>query len=137
MSRKLEIRTRMAEVQKEFSALSAEIKEIESLEKRTVNKEKYQEYKFKVGTFGHTLEDAEKISEITDDDRETAHVGLSGLVYTDFEGKSQTFRYVMMKSKEEYVRTANVLHKLAAVQCLSDDKVKDKEKYIKILLGET
>jgi hypothetical protein len=32
---------------------------------------------------------------------------------------------------------ANVLQKLEAVAHLSDDKVKDKEKWIKILLGET
>ncbi|CAM6003856.1 unnamed protein product [Sphagnum balticum] len=136
MSRRLEIRTRMAEVQKEFSALSAEIKEIEASEKRTANKAKYQDYKFLVGTYGYTLEPEDKIREVTDEDRETAHVGLSGLVYTDFEGKSQTFRYVMMKRKEDYARVATVLQKLEAVAHLSDDKVKDKEKWIKILLGE-
>jgi len=137
MSRKLEIRTRMAEVQKEFSALSAEIKEIESAEKRAANKAKYQDYKFLVGTYGYTLEAEDKIREVTDEDRETAHVGLSGLAYTDFEGKSQTFRFVMLKQKEDYARTATVLQKLEAVAHLSDEKVKDKEKYIKILLGET
>jgi hypothetical protein len=127
----------MNEIQKEFSSLSAEVKEMDNREKKAINKEKYKDYLYKVGTYGHTLEDAEKISEITDEDRETAHVGLSGLVYTDYEGKSQTFRFVMMKSKEEYARVTNVLLKLSAVQHLSDDNVKDKEKYIKILLGET
>jgi len=137
MSRKLEIRSRMAEVQREFSALSAEVKEIEAAEKRAINKDKYQDYKFLVGTYGYTLEAEDKIREVTDVDRETAHVGLSGLVYADFEGKSQTFRYVMMKTKEEYARVATVLQKLEAVAHLSDDKVKDKEKWIKVLLGET
>lgn len=137
MSRKVEIRTRISELQKEFSSLSAEIKEIEANEKKAINKEKYKDFLFKVGTFGHTLEDAEKISDVTDEDRETAHVGMSGLVYTDFEGKSQTFRYVMLKTKEEYVRTQKVLTKLAAVQRLSDPECKDKESHIKILLGET
>jgi hypothetical protein len=89
-----------------------------------------------IGTYGYTLEEEEKITEVTDDDRETAHIGLSGLVYADYEGKSQSFRYVMMKEKSDYARTASVLTKLYAVAQLSDDKVKDKEKYIKILLGE-
>jgi len=137
MSRKLEIRTRMAELQKEFSALGAEIKEIEAAEKKALNSEKYKEYLYLVGTYGYTLEPEDKIKDATDDDRATAHVGLSGLVYTDFEGKSQSFRYVLLKRKEDYARTANVLSKLEAVAFLSDEKVKDKEKYIKILLGET
>ena len=137
MSRKLEIRTRMAEVQKEFSTLTSELKDIEHTEKSAVNKEKYKEYKYMVGTYGYTLEEEAKVRDVTDEDRETAHVGLSGLVYADFEGKSQSFRYVMMKSKEEYARTANVLAKLDAVAHLSDEKVKDKEKWIKVLLGET
>ena len=126
----------MAEVQKEFSALNAELKDMESSEKKALNKEKYKEYKYMVGTYGYTLDPEDKVTEVTDEDRESAHIGLSGLVYADFEGKSQTFRYVMMKQKEDYARTANVLSKLDAVAHLSDDKVKDKEKYIKILLGE-
>lgn len=137
MSRKLEIRTKMAEVQKEFAALNVELKELESSEKRAANLEKYKDYKYLIGTYGYELDSEEKIAEATDSDRETAHVGASGLVYADFEGKSQTFRFVMMKSKEDYKRVANVLTKLEAVAYLSDDKVKDKEKYIKILLGET
>ena len=136
MRNKLEIRTRMQEVQREFSELNAELKELESSEKRAANKLKYQDYKYIVGTYGHALEEEDKIKEATDEDRETAHVGLSGLVYAAFEGQSQSFRYVMLKAKEDYARTNTVLIKLEAVAMLSDDKVKDKEKWIKILLGE-
>ena len=137
MSRKLEIRTRHAELQKEFSTLNAELKDIEFSEKIAANKAKYQDYKYMVGTYGYTLEEEDKIKEITDEDRETAHIGLSGLVYADFEGKSQSFRYVLLKEKADYARTALVLTKLEAVAHLSDDKVRDKEKWIKVLLGET
>ena len=136
MSSKLDIRTRMAEIQKEFSALSAEIKEIEAAEKHALNKEKYKDYKYMIGTYGSTLEDAEKIQEVTDEDRETAHVGLSGLVYAEYEGKSQSFRYVMMEQKEDYHRVARVLEIIDAVSHLADDKERDKKKYIKIIMGE-
>ena len=136
MSRKLEIRTRMAEVQREFAALGAEMKELDSVDKKAASRDRYKEYLFKIGTYGHTLEDAEKIQDLTDADREEAHVGLSGLAYTGFEGKSQHFAYVMMKTKEEYSRVQNILIKLEAVEFLKDEKVKDKEKYLKILLGE-
>ena len=137
MSRKLEIRTRMAEVQKEFSALDAELKEIARAEKREVNKEKFKEYLYKVGTYGYTLETEDKIAEINDDDRETAHVGPSGLAYTDFEGRSQTFRFVMLKSKEEYSRVGRILTLLEAASALANENTKDKEKHLKVLLGET
>jgi len=136
MSRRLEIRTRMAEVQKEFSTLNAELKDLEDVEKRAANKEKYKDYKYMIGTYGSTLEDAEKIQEVTDEDRETAHVGLSGLVYAEYEGKSQSFRYVMMENKEDYPRVARVLEIIDAVSHLADDKERDKKKYIKIIMGE-
>ena len=137
MSRKLEIRTRMAEVQKEFSALSAEMKEIELAEKRTANSEKFKDYLYMVGTYGHTLDPEEKIREVSDEDRQTAHMGLSGLAYTGFEGRSQTFGYVMLKSKEEYSRVKRILILLEASAALADENTKDKEKHLKVLLGET
>jgi len=127
----------MAEVQKEFSALSAEIKEIEAGEKRDANRAKFQEYLFKVGTYGHALEEEEKIKDLTDEDREGGHVGMSGLAYTGFEGRSQSFGYVMLRTKEEYNRTKTILIKLEAAAALADEKTKDKEKHLKILLGET
>jgi flavodoxin len=137
MSRKLEIRTRMAEVQKEFSALTAEMKELDVSDKRVANLEKFKDYLYKVGTFGHTLEVAEKIKDVTNEDRETAHVGMSGLAYTGYKSHSQEFDYILLRTKEEYARTQNILTKLEAAQHVADDKVKDKEKWLKILLGET
>jgi len=136
MSRKLEIRTRMAEVQKEFSALNGELKEIESTEKRAANKGKYQDYKFKVGTYGYAIEGEEKIQEATDEDREAAGAGKSGLVYTGFVSSSD-FGYVLLREKTDYARTARVLEIIDAVHHLADDKERDKEKYIKIVLGES
>jgi hypothetical protein len=135
MSRKLEIRTRMAEVQKEFSALNGELKELENAEKMTINRDKYQDYKFKVGTYGYTVEGEEKIQDATDEDREVAGAGKSGLVYTGFDGRSD-FGYVLLKEKSDYARTVRVLQIIDAVHHLADDKERDKEKYIKIVLGE-
>ena len=136
MRTKLEIRSEMAEVQKRFSALSVEIKELEEVEKKKANLFKFKDYHFKIGTYGHTLEDAEKIQELTDTDREDGHAGMSGLAYTGYEGKSQHFGYVMLKTKEEYPRVAMILKKLDAATALTDPNTKDKEKHLKILLGE-
>jgi hypothetical protein len=128
----------MAELQKEFSTLNAEMKDMEAVEKKESNRLKFQEYAFKIGAFGHTIEDAEKIVEISDLDREDGHVGKSGLAWTGFEGRSQTFGYVMLKSKEEYARTKRILGILEAVNALGDEKTPpaDKEKHIKTILGE-
>jgi hypothetical protein len=126
----------MAEVQKEFSALSAEMKEIEATEKREANKAKFAEYLFKVGTYGHALDEEEKITDLTDEDREGGHMGMSGLAYTGFEGRSQSFGYVMLKTKEEYKRVKKILTLLDAAQALATEGTKDKEKHLKVLLGE-
>lgn len=136
MSRKVDIRTRMSEVQKEFSALTAELKEMELLEKKVTSREKYKDYLYKIGTYGHTLMDPEKIQDVLEEDRETAHLGMSGLVYTGFEAHSQHFDYVMLKSKEEYPRVKKILTLLEAAAALADEKTKDKEKHLKVLLGE-
>jgi hypothetical protein len=137
MSRKVEIRTRMAELQKEFSSLNAEMKTLDGEEKRAQNVAKFVDYKFKVGTYGYKLFDAEKIAEVSDDDRATAHSGASGLAYCGYDNNSQTFNDVMLKSQEDYARTQKILTLLEAAAALGDEKTKDKEKHIKVLLGET
>jgi len=136
MSRKIEIRQLMAEAQRQFSALSAEVKEIEAQEKADQNLEKFKEYKFKIGTFGYELQEEDKIKDLTDDDRRNGHVGASGLAYTGFHAQSEHFDYVMLRAKEDYARTQTILTKMHAAQQVADPKVKEKEKYIKILLGE-
>lgn len=135
MSRKLDIRARMQELQKEFSELSAEMKEIESIEKRAVNAHKYKDYLFKVGTYGSKLEAEEKIVEASEEDRETAQTGKSGLVYTGFSHASD-YGYVLLKAKEEYKRAARVTAIVEAVNNLASDNIKDKEPHIKVILGE-
>jgi hypothetical protein len=125
----------MAEIQKEFSSLNAEMKEIDSIEKRAICGERYKEYLFKIGTYGYGVEPEEKIEDATEDDRETAGCGASGLVYTQFSNNSD-FGFLLLKSKEDYPRVKKVLILLDAVNHLKDEKEKDKDKYIKILLGE-
>src|ERR1700677_1957792 len=105
MSRKLEIRTRMAELQKEFSALNDEMKSMEHEDKAVRAREKYKDYKFKVGTYGYKVEPEEKVQEATDEDRENAGTGKSGLVYTGFESD---YGFIMMKERSEYSRVTRV-----------------------------
>ena len=137
MSRKLEIRTRMAELQKEFSSLNAEIKEIDEAATKAATKEKYKDYLYKVGTYGYVLFAEEKIEDITDEDRETAQPGLaSGLIYTGVNSHDG-FGYVLLKDKAEYGRVVRMFTLLDAAKHVLDEKVKDKEKYLKVLLGET
>jgi hypothetical protein len=136
MSRKVEIRTRMAELQKEFSSLNAEIKTLDEADKRSASKDRFKDYKYKVGTSGYTIETEDKVTDVTDEDREVAIIGMSGLVYTD-TSSSSNYGFVLLKERSDYERAKNVLVKLEAVLFLKDEKVKDKEKYIKILLGET
>jgi len=137
MKTKLEIRTRMAELQKEFVSLNAEMKEIEEGEKRAASREKYQAYLYKVGTYGYVLDPEEKILDATDKDREEVELGLSGLAYTGFENKARTFGYVMLKDKTDHARVKKIFEMLDAVEHLKDEKVKDKEKHLKVLLGES
>jgi hypothetical protein len=125
----------MAEVQKEFSALNTELKEIEGTEKKSLGRDKYKDYKFKVGTYGYIIEGEEKIQDATDVDREDAGTGKSGLVYTGFDGKSD-YGYVMLKDKVDYTRAARLLKIIDAVYHLADEKERDKEKYFKVVLGE-
>jgi hypothetical protein len=135
MSRKLEIRTRMAELQKEFSGLNDELKDMEREEKAVAAREKYKDYAFKVGTYGYKVEPAEKIEDANDEDREGAGAGRSGLVYTGFEGNRE-FGYIMMKDKADYSRIVRICQIIDAVEHLADEKVKDKEPHIKVILGE-
>jgi hypothetical protein len=135
MSRKLEIRTRMAELQKEFSSLNEEMEGIKKEEKAIATREKYKDYLFKVGVHSYKVEPEEGIQEATDSDREVANMGKSGMVYTGFGGHSD-FGYVMMKDRSEYSRVVRVMAIIDAVEHLASDAVKDKEPYIKIILGE-
>jgi len=135
-NRKVEIRTRMAELQKEFSALNAEKKEIDVAEENAAAREKYKDYLFKIGTYGYKLLEEDKIEDITDADRETAQPGVaSGLVYTGVS-HNDGFGYVLLKDKAEYARVGRMFKLLDAASNVLDEKVKDKEKHLKILLGE-
>jgi hypothetical protein len=75
------------------------------------------------------------VVEATDEDREDANTGKTGLVYTGFDAHSD-FGYIMLKERSHYSRTARVCVIIEAVEMLGNDKVKDKERYIKVVLGE-
>jgi hypothetical protein len=136
MSEKLEIRSRMQVLQKEWAGLNEQLKVIQKQEELDATLERYKDYKYKVGTYGYKVSGEEKIEEATDGDREVAGRGKSGLVYTGFD-KHSDFGWILMKDKSEYARIARVCQIIDAVEHLADDKVQDKEPYIKIVLGET
>jgi hypothetical protein len=126
----------MAELQREFSTLNAEMKELDREAERAAAREKYKDYLFKVGTYGYKLEDEDKIVDLTDEDRETAQPGVgSGLVYTGVD--EDNFGYVLLRDKSEYSRVVKMFKLLDAASHVLNDKVKDKAPYLKILLGET
>lgn len=132
-NRKLEIRKRMAELQAEFSKLNVEVKDLDEVDRRAASHEKYKEYKFKVGMYGSRLYDEEQIQEVSDRDREEAVVGKSGITYTNSETKDG-YCCLMMKEKTEYVRLKTLLERLNAAALINEGK--DKERNIKIILGE-
>ena len=135
-NRKLEIRTRMAELQREFSSLNDEIKEMETEDKATRAREKFKDYKFKVGTYGYVVDPEDKVLEADDSDRENAATGKSGLIYSGFS-HSSNYGYILLKERSDYARAVRITQIIDAVEHIGDEKVKDKEPYIKIVLGVT
>lgn len=135
-SRKLEINTRMQELQKEFSELNAEKKEIEDIEKRARLGERNKEFNFKIGIHGYELETEDKISDANDEDREEASTGSTGITYTP-PVKNSNYYYILMKSKEEYSRLNLLFKRLNAAKGILDKDEQDKEKHVKALLGES
>lgn len=133
---KLELKTRMQQLQREWAELNGELKAIQKDEELAATLEYYKDYKFKVGTHGYKIDGEDKIQEATDDDRRISGRGKSGLVYSGFDSHSD-FGWIMLKEKSDYPRTARVAQIIDAVEKLADDKIKDKEPYIKIVLGET
>jgi hypothetical protein len=131
---KLELRTKMQHHQREWAGLNEQLKVIQKQEELDATLERYKDYKYKIGTYGYKVTAEEKIEEATDGDREVAGRGKSGLVYTGFDGRE--FGWILMKEKSDYARVARVCQIIDAVEHLADDKIQDKEPYIKIVLGE-
>jgi hypothetical protein len=136
LERKKEIQKRMAELQQEFATLNNEKKTIEIEEQAVAARAKYADYKFKVGLYGYKLYEESEIKEVSDSDREDAKIGSSGLAYSGADSKDG-FCYILLKNREDHSRVKRVLVLLEAAHQLANEKERDKEKYIKILLGET
>lgn len=132
-TRKLEIRKRMAELHQEFHALNVEVKDLDEVDRRLASHETYKDYKFKVGMYGSRLYAEDQIQEVSDRDREEAQVGKSGIAYTNTETKDG-YCCLMMKEKSDYSRFKLLLERLNAAAGINEGK--DKEKNIKVLLGE-
>jgi len=130
-----EIRKLMADLHQQFHTLNTEVKDLEEVARRTESHVKWKDYKFKVGMYGHKLYPEDKIEEVSDRDREETAVGKSGIVYTNSETRDG-YVALMMKDKNEYTRFQTLLTRLNAAATINDEKGKDKERAIKVLLGE-
>jgi hypothetical protein len=133
MSRKRDIQVRMQELQKEFSELNAEKKEIDAIETSAKLIERYKDYMFKVMVYGK-LDAEPKWEDVTDADREVATTGQKlGLIYS---GDFKEGAWLLLKTKEEYPRVKALIDRLYAFEALSDKNCTDRETQIKIVLGE-
>lgn len=133
MSRKVDIRTKMAELQREYSGLTAELKEIEELEKKAVLRERYKEYKHKVFVYSSADKDP-KFIDLTDEDRE--QISTSERTGIPFTGQFTEGAYMVVRDEAEYMRNMKLFAILEAVKVLEEKKSSDKEKHIKIILSE-
>src|ERR1035437_9314739 len=118
-NKRLELRSRMAELAKEHQKLNAELKDIDEVERRAKAHELFKDYLFKIGAVGYSLYKEEEIAVVTNDDRERTATGASGLTYCDVD-HTDGLCYVMMKSKEEYHRIKTLFNRLAAAQKIAD-----------------
>ena len=133
--RKLELRTRLRDIQKEYSAVAGELKELDDAAKKASQVEKYKDYYFKVGCQGR-LQPIETISDLTDEYRLLGVDGQNtGLAYVDL-GTQDGFCYVMLKSKEDYAYANTLLNRIHAVDAIKNKEEKDKALHIKVLMGE-
>lgn len=138
---RLEIKTEMAQLQKRYSTLAAEVKELDIAHNREANRTRFSEYVYKIGVHG-TLYPQEQIRDVEPQDYDNVIIGNSGLLYTQAEpikGQEQGFAFLMMKSLEEYPRYKLLFERLEAARIVKDKdaKIEDKEKAYKTLLGET
>jgi hypothetical protein len=133
--RKMELRTKLRDIQKEYSAINAELKELDDASRKANQLEKYKDFYFKVGCHGR-LQTPETITDLTDDHRLLGVDGQNtGLAYVDL-GTQDGFCYVMLKSKEDYAYANTLLNRISAVDAIKNKDEKDKALHIKVLMGE-
>ena len=128
-----EIRKQMADLHQVFHTLNIEVKDLEEVMRREASHTKWAEYKYKVGMYGGRLYNEDQIQDVSDRDREETTIGKSGIVYTNSETKDG-YCALMMKDKVEYGRFKLLLERLNAAHAINEGK--DKERNIKVLLGE-
>jgi len=132
-SSKLEIRSKMAEVQKEYSQLAAELKELEETEKKTVNVERFKEFQHKIMVKGTFMDKEPTVYPVQDEDRMSAYHGrLFAVTGSNKDGST----FIMLKSLDELPRIQLMFSRLHAAERIHDKEEKDFDKYVKILLGE-
>jgi hypothetical protein len=133
-----EIRSKMSEVHKEYSELALQLKELENAERIANASTRYKEYVLKVGYFNGLLYGEEDIKEVLPEELVDARQGsIPGIVYLRKENeKGSQFHFVLLKDKADYPRLKTFFERLHAADRLSSKEEANKEKYMKVLLGE-
>jgi hypothetical protein len=141
MSTKQEIRLRMGELQKEYSTLAAELKQLDAAEKQGRNLEKFKDYTLKVFAYGYSVQEDAKLLEVTDDDRALGRLGRTGIAFvedpSDTSGLSSSGYFIMLKSADELPRIKLLFERMNAAERIRDEKETETPKFVKVLLGET
>jgi hypothetical protein len=132
---KMELRTRLREIQKEFAIKNEELKKLEAESHKAAQLEKYKDYQFKVGCQGLLMK-ADTITELSDEHRLLGVDGQNtGVAYVDLN-TTDGFCYVMLKTKEEYDRINTLFNRMHAADRLIKKEETNKELHLKVLLGE-
>lgn len=133
MDKKVELRTKMAQLHREYADTATQLKEIEESEKKAALKQKFKEYTYKV-FIGKSFPSEPIFLEVTDEDREYARISdNTGVAFCDLFKDGSC---VLVRNKEEYSRAKTLYDRIMACNALQDQNELDKQKYVKILLGE-
>lgn len=133
VNKKLELRSKMAELHKAYLSAATELKELEEVEKKAVLRKEFSEYKHKV-FIATTLPEEPVFEEVNDEDRE--HAKYSEKTAVVLSGGFNDGSYLLLKTKEDYNKVKLLYARIAAVKALEDKNSPDKSKYVKIILGE-
>ncbi len=129
---RIDIRTKMAELQREYSKLASDLKVFDEEEKAKVNIEQFKDYTLKVLVNKTQIDDEPTLYPVLDEDRKDATV-WNTLVVTDNNKDGSS--YILLKTADELARVQLLFKRLDAAIKMTN-KGPEPEKYIKILLGE-
>jgi hypothetical protein len=133
MNARLEIRTKMAALNKEYAALAAEVKVLDEQEKRETNRAKFKDYVHKILVSGTHIDAEPTVYAVSDEDRDTAR---EGRIFVVSEQNKDGSCFLMLKTLDDLPRVQLLFTRLQAAEKILDKKEQDIETQVKILLGE-